>query len=53
MGVAMGPAMCGIFFCLLRQERGQPVKFDHLMRGIDYFLQRFHLNADHDGLISW
>src|SRR5450432_4218170 len=39
MNIAMGPAMCGIYFCLLRRQRGQTVKFDHLTRGIDYFVQ--------------
>ncbi|HEX3149739.1 MAG TPA: hypothetical protein VHR66_16810 [Gemmataceae bacterium] len=39
--IAVGPAMCGIYLCLFRLERGQSVKFEHLMRGIDYFLQSF------------
>ena len=33
--------MCGIYFCLLRQHRGQPIKFEMLFRGFDYFLQSF------------
>jgi uncharacterized membrane protein len=39
MAILAGPAMCGIHFCLLRQERGQHVSFDMLFRGFDYFVQ--------------
>jgi uncharacterized membrane protein len=38
MFIAAGPAMCGIYLCLLRRERGKEVRFEHLMRGFDYFL---------------
>lgn len=38
LGVLMGPAMCGIYFCLLRREAGQPVTFDMLFRGFNYFV---------------
>src|SRR3954469_1122384 len=36
--IAVGPVMCGIFLCLLRRERGKEVRFDHMTRGIDYFV---------------
>jgi uncharacterized membrane protein len=38
-GILMGPAFCGIHFCLLRKERGRHVSFDMLFRGFDYFAQ--------------
>lgn len=38
-GILMGPAFCGIHFCLLRRERGRHVSFDMLFRGFDYFAQ--------------
>lgn len=34
----MGPVMCGIHYCLLRQECRQRVEFGMLFRGFDYFL---------------
>lgn len=39
MGVLIGPAMCGIYLCLLRRADGQPVSFDMLFQGFNYFLQ--------------
>jgi len=38
-GVLLGPMMCGIYYCLFRQMRGQPVKFDMLFKGFEYFIQ--------------
>jgi len=38
-GVLMGPMMCGIYYCLFREMRGQPVKFDMLFKGFEYFIQ--------------
>lgn len=32
-----GPMMCGIYLCLLRRLRGQPVDFGMLFKGFDYF----------------
>lgn len=32
-----GPMMCGIYLCLLRKLRGQPVDFGMLFKGFDYF----------------
>ncbi|MSR55237.1 MAG: hypothetical protein EXS09_18415 [Gemmataceae bacterium] len=37
-GVLMGPMMCGIYYCLFRQMRGQPVKFEMLFKGFEYFI---------------
>ena len=31
--------MCGIYYCLLRKGRGQPIKFEMLFKGFDYFVQ--------------
>jgi hypothetical protein len=31
--------MCGIYYCLLRRDRGKAVTFDMLFRGFNYFLQ--------------
>src|SRR5262249_12422392 len=39
LGILLGPAFCGIHFCLLRRERGRHVSFDMLFRGFDYFAQ--------------
>lgn len=39
MGLLMGPMMCGIYLCLLRRWAGQPVSFDMLFKGFDYFAQ--------------
>lgn len=38
-GILVGPVMCGIYYCLLRRLRGQTVKFEMVMRGVDHFLQ--------------
>lgn len=38
MGVLVGPIMCGIYICLFRKERGEPVKFEMLFQGFNYFL---------------
>ena len=38
MYLLVGPLMCGIFYCLLRQSDGRRVTFDMLFRGFDYFL---------------
>jgi hypothetical protein len=32
-----GPMMCGIYLCLLRKLRGQPLDFGMLFKGFDYF----------------
>ncbi|HEY0006827.1 MAG TPA: hypothetical protein VGB17_18755 [Pyrinomonadaceae bacterium] len=37
LGILMGPMMCGIYLCLLRRLRGEPVTFELLFKGFDYF----------------
>lgn len=36
--VLFGPMMCGVWLCLLRKLRGQPVEFAMLFKGFDYFV---------------
>lgn len=36
--VLFGPMMCGVYLCLLRKLRGQPVDFAMLFKGFDYFV---------------
>ncbi len=38
-GILLGPALCGIHLCLLRQAHGQRVSFDMLFQGFNYFGQ--------------
>lgn len=38
-GILAGPMMCGIYYCLLRRDRGQSVKFEMLFKGFDHFVQ--------------
>jgi uncharacterized membrane protein len=35
--VLIGPMMCGIFLCLFRRMRGEPIDFGLLFKGFDYF----------------
>ena len=37
--VLSGPMMVGIFICLFRRMRGEPVEFGNLFKGFDYFAQ--------------
>ena len=37
LGILMGPMMCGIYFTLFKQRRGQPIEFGDLFKGFDYF----------------
>src|SRR5208282_6041235 len=39
MALLLGPAMCGIYLCLLRKSAGQPVSFGMLFDGFNYFVQ--------------
>jgi hypothetical protein len=39
LGILMGPCMCGIYYCLLRQASRQPVTFDMLFKGFNYFVE--------------
>ena len=36
--VLIGPMMCGLYLCLLAKMRGEPVEFDKLFKGFDYFV---------------
>lgn len=36
--VLFGPMMCGVYLCLLRKLRGQPVDFAMMFKGFDYFV---------------
>ena len=38
MGILMGPMFCGLHLALLRRQRGEPVAFDTLFKGFDYFV---------------
>src|ERR1700682_1511708 len=37
--VLIGPMMVGIYLCLFRKMRGEPVDFGTLFKGFDYFAQ--------------
>ena len=37
--VLIGPMMVGIYMCLFRKMRGEPVEFGMLFKGFDYFVQ--------------
>jgi hypothetical protein len=37
MAILFGPMMCGIYICLLQQERGKKVKFEMLFQGFNFF----------------
>lgn len=37
LGILMGPMMCGIYFTLFKQRRGQLIEFGDLFKGFDYF----------------
>jgi hypothetical protein len=39
LGILTGPLFCGIFFCWFRRMRGEPVTFEMLFRGFDYFVE--------------
>lgn len=37
MALLMGPALCGIYLCLLRHGRGREVSFETLFQGFNFF----------------
>jgi len=37
--ILIGPMMCGLNLCLLAKMRGEPVQFETLFKGFDYFVQ--------------
>ena len=38
-GILLGPMMCGVYMCLLRQTRNEKVSFELLFKGFDHFVQ--------------
>lgn len=36
-GILLGPMMCGIYLTLFKTRRGQPVEFNDLFKGFDFF----------------
>jgi len=45
--VIFGAMMCGIYLCLFRKMRGEPVEFGMLFKGFDYFVQGLVAGALH------
>lgn len=39
--ILLGPMFCGIYMCYFAAQRREPVAFDKLFRGFDYFLPAF------------
>lgn len=39
VGILLGPMFCGIYLCFFAKMRGEPVKFELLFKGFDYFGQ--------------
>ncbi len=37
LGILMGPMMCGIYLALFKTRRGEPIEFNLLFKGFDYF----------------
>src|SRR5438445_3247924 len=38
-GIILGAMMCGLYMCLFARMRREPVRFDMLFKGFDYFVQ--------------
>jgi hypothetical protein len=36
-GILLGPMMCGLYLCYFSKMRGEPVRFELLFKGFDYF----------------
>ena len=36
-GILLGPMMCGIYLTLFKTRRGQPIEFNDLFKGFDFF----------------
>ncbi|MEP6741664.1 MAG: hypothetical protein ABJB61_04125 [bacterium] len=36
-GILLGPMMCGLYLTLFKTRRGQPIEFNDLFKGFDYF----------------
>lgn len=39
LGILLGPMMCGIYLCFFAKMRGEPLKFELLFKGFEYFGQ--------------
>jgi hypothetical protein len=39
LGILLGPMMCGLYLALFRRQRGEPVTFDLIFKGFDYFAE--------------
>lgn len=39
LGILWGPMLCGIFLCFFARLRGEPVRFEMLFKGFDYFVE--------------
>lgn len=37
LGILLGPMLCGLYLALFQRQRGQPVTFDMLFKGFDFF----------------
>jgi len=37
LGILLGPMFCGLYLALFQKQRGQPVTFDLLFKGFDFF----------------
>jgi hypothetical protein len=37
LGLMMGPMMCGLYLAIFQTRRGQPIEFNLLFKGFDYF----------------
>jgi hypothetical protein len=38
LGILLGPCMCGIHYCLRREQHGKRIEFGMLFKGFDYFM---------------
>jgi len=38
LAILLGPMMCGIYWSFLQKERGNPIEFGSLFKGMDFFL---------------
>jgi uncharacterized membrane protein len=38
-GILLGPMLCGIYICYFRKMKKEPVAFEHLFKGFDFFAQ--------------
>jgi uncharacterized membrane protein len=41
LGLLLGPMMCGVYLCFRKQALGEPLAFDTLFKGFDFFGESF------------